>query len=267
MNLSTFTISLLLLMLTVANQSYAQEQNIVINLPGGVEMEMIYIPAGSFQMGSPPHELERHGDEGPVRNVTISRGFYLGKYELTQAQWKAVMGDNPSIFHNFPDADTHPVDNVSWNDTQRYIQKLTALDLGTFRLPTEAEWEYACRAGTNSRFYWGTDSAGWQTRQHAWAFSYAEGRSHPVGLKTPNTWGLYDMSGNVWEWCQDWRSSGYDAADTLDPVGAPEGNKRVYRGGSWFNKPSTLRSANRNGHEPDTGGGTNSGFRLLMEIE
>ncbi|MEM6844030.1 MAG: formylglycine-generating enzyme family protein [Bacteroidota bacterium] len=246
----------------------SQPQRIqTIQLPNDVALEMVYIPPGSFSMGSPAHELDRHSDEAPVRMVTISQGFYLGKYELTQAQWKAVMGNNPSVFRNFADSDIHPIDNVSWNDAQQYVERLNDLGLGTFRLPTEAEWEYACRAGTETRFYWGTDSAGWQTRKHAWAFSYSEGRSHPVGLKEPNAWGLYDMSGNVWEWCQDWRSSGYDAADTTDPTGASEGTKKVYRGGSWFNKPSTLRSANRNGHEPDTGSGTNSGFRLLMEVE
>ncbi|MEM9673263.1 MAG: formylglycine-generating enzyme family protein [Bacteroidota bacterium] len=266
--MSNFSVLIpILLLALVSCQSPTPAQSITIELPDSTNLEMIYIPSGSFLMGSHPEELDRHGDEGPVRNVTISKGFYLGKYELTQAQWRVVMGDNPSVFRNFPDSDVHPVDNVSWNDAQQYIEKINTLDLGTFRLPTEAEWEYACRAGTEARFYWGTDSACWQTRQHAWAFSYSEGRSHSVGLKEPNAWGLYDMGGNVWEWCQDWRSSDYDAADTVDPTGATEGTKKVYRGGSWFNKPSTLRSANRNGHEPDTGGGTNSGFRLLMEVK
>ncbi|MEM8969104.1 MAG: formylglycine-generating enzyme family protein [Bacteroidota bacterium] len=266
MNLTCFS-AILLMALISTNHSHAQERNITVSLPDNTELELVYIPPGSFLMGSLPDELDRHGDEGSVRNVTISKGFYLGKHELTQAQWKSVMSDNPSVFCNFADSDVHPVDNVSWNDAQRYIEKLNTLDIGTFRLPTEAEWEYACRAGINTRFYWGTDSAGWQTRKYAWVFPYSEGRSHPVGLKEPNDWGLYDMSGNVWEWCQDWRSSGYDVADTTYPAGTSEGIKKVYRGGSWFNKPSTLRSANRNGHEPDTGGGTNSGFRLLMEVE
>ena len=237
-----------------------------IRLPGGQDIDFVYIPAGSFIMGSPEDELERHGDEGPLRNVRISQGFYLGTYEVTQAQWKAVMGDNPSVFRNFPDSDKHPVDMISWNDARAFVDKLNTLGLGSFRLPTEAEWEYACRAGTDTRYYWGTDSSDWQVHDYAWAFSLAEGRSHPVGQKEPNAWGLYDMSGNVWEWCQDWRSGSYDPADTLDPTGAPGGTKKVYRGGSWFNKPSTLRTANRNGHEPDLRF-TNAGLRLVMEAE
>jgi len=237
-----------------------------INLPDGTVLEFVYIAPGTFSMGSNESEIERHNDEGPVRKVSISKGFYLGKYEVTQAQWAAVMGNNPSVMRHFPDSDVHPVDNVSWDDCQAFIEKLNVLDLGNFRLPTEAEWEYACRAGSTTRYYWGTDSTDQQVYEYAWAFPRSEGRSHPVGTKKPNAWGLYDMSGNVWEWCQDWRSSGFSPADTLDPTGAESGKKKVYRGGSWFNKPATLRSANRNGHEPDTGGGPNSGLRLLMEL-
>ena len=237
-----------------------------VTLPNGTPIEFVYIKPGSFLMGSIKEEIERHGDEGPKRKVSITKGFYLGKYELTQAQWKAVMENNPSVFRNFEDSDRHPVDNISWDDSQAFIDKLNTLNLGTFRLPTEAEWEYACRAGSDTRYYWGTDSTDWQVYEYAWAFPRSEGRSHPVGLKKPNNWGLYDMSGNVWEWCQDWRSSAYDSTDLVDPKGNKEGKKKIYRGGSWFNKPATLRSANRNGHEPDTGGGPNSGLRLVMEL-
>ena len=238
-----------------------------ILLPDSTALEMVYIPAGTYMMGSPTDELSRHNDEGPLRKVTISKGFYLGKYELTQAQWKAITGSNPSVFRNVQQAEDHPVDNVSWNDAHDYIAKLNTLNLGAFRLPTEAEWEYACRAGTSTRYYWGADSSDQQVYNYAWAFPQSEGRSHPVGLKKPNAWNLYDMCGNVWEWCQDWRTSSYSTSDTVDPTGTPVGTKKIYRGGSWFNKPSTLRSANRNGHPPDTGGGANSGFRLLMEIK
>lgn len=254
---------LMILVMGCSSEPSAQKS---ISLPGGQKMDFVYIPAGTFIMGSPEDELERHGDEGPLREVRISRGFYLGTYEVTQAQWKAVMDNNPSVFRNFPDADQHPVDMISWNDAQAFVDTLNTLGLGSFRLPTEAEWEYACRAGTDTRYYWGTDSSDWEVHDYAWAFSLAEGRSHPVGQKESNAWGLYDMSGNVWEWCRDWRNGSYDPADTLDPTGAEEGTKRVYRGGSWFNKPSTLRSANRNGHEPDLRF-TNAGLRLVLEAE
>ena len=236
----------------------------IVTLPDGNEIEFIYIPPGSFKMGSNENEIDRHGDEGPVRNVHLTRGFYMGKYEVTQGQWMSVMGNNPSVFKNYPDSEKYPVDMISWNKSQEFINRINELDLGTFRLPTEAEWEYACRAGTNTRYYWGTDSTDWKVYDYAWAFSRAEGKSHEVGTKKANRWGLHDMSGNVWEWCQDWRGA-YQENDTIDPGGAASGTKKIYRGGSWFNRPSTLRSANRNGHEPDVTG-TNSGMRLVLEI-
>lgn len=237
-----------------------------IMLPGNIPMDFVYVAPGSFRMGSPEGEIERHGDENPIRMVHITKGFYLGKFEVTQAQWATIMGENPSVFRVFEDAAQHPVDMIAWDDCQSYLEKLNTLGLGKFRLPTEAEWEYACRAGTETRYYWGTDSTDWQVHEYAWAFSRAEGRSHPVGMKKPNAWGLYDMSGNVWEWCQDWRTNVYDPADTLDPKGAETGTKKIYRGGSWFNEPSALRSANRNGHEPDVKG-PNAGLRLVLEVE
>jgi formylglycine-generating enzyme required for sulfatase activity len=227
-------------------------------------MKFVRISAGTFTMGSDKKELERHGDEDPVRQVTISKDYYIGQYEVKQEQWVAMMGENPSIFTDKPEWRVHPVDNVSWNDCKIFIEKLNALEVGTFRLPTEAEWEYACRAGTTTRFYWGEDPDNRDLHDNAWGFSRAEGRSHPVGLKMPNPWGLYDMSGNVWEWCSDWRKA-YSAADTLNPTGPPEGTRKIYRGGSWFNEPAALRSANRHGHPPETRG-TNSGLRLVLEM-
>ena len=152
-------------------------------LNDSIEIEFVKIPTGKFQMGSETDELERHGDEDPVRSVTISKPFYLGKFEITQEQWLAVMSTNPSVFTDKPDWKTHPVDNISWNDCQLFIEKLNAMDMGKFRLPTEAEWEYACRAGTSTGFHWGTDSANQELHQHAWGFSRAEGRSHTVGQK------------------------------------------------------------------------------------
>ena len=237
----------------------------LVTLPDGTVIEMLYIPPGEFLMGSNADELDRHGDEDPVRNVKISKGFYLGKYEVTQLQWESVMGNNPSIFVKDPDHLQKPVDWVSWNDCQQFLKKLNELGLGEFRLPTEAEWEYACRAGTDTRYYWGEDEKDTKVYEYAWAFSRAEGKSHPVGLKKANAWDLYDMSGNVWEWCSDWRGA-YDVADTINPQGPAKGKKKIYRGGSWFNKPSTLRSANRNGHEPNVRG-TNAGLRLVLKAE
>ncbi|NER83830.1 MAG: formylglycine-generating enzyme family protein [Leptolyngbya sp. SIO1D8] len=253
----------ILLLLLVSHHLFSQEKSIV--LPGEVPMEFVYIPSGKFLMGSTTEELERHNDEGPVREVVITKGFYLSKYEVTQEQWLAVMDNNPSVMNDTKNWKQHPVDNVSWNDCNAFILKINTLGLGTLRMPTEAEWEYACRAGTTSRYYWGKDSSDYHVHDYAWAFSKAEGVSHPVGLKKPNNWGLYDMSGNVWEWCSDWRGP-YDTDQLTDPTGPRDGQKKVYRGGSWFNKPATLRSANRNGHEPDMRG-TNAGLRLVLQAE
>ncbi|MGC9342409.1 MAG: formylglycine-generating enzyme family protein [Bacteroidales bacterium] len=227
------------------------------------KIEMVLIPSGNFLMGSDTTEQDRHSDEGPLRNVTISKPFYMGKYEITQQQWLEVMDDNPSIFKDKENWKEYPVDWVSWNDCVEFTEKLSKITGKTFRLPTEAEWEYACRAGTTTRYYWGEDPADKEIVDYAWAFSYSEGRSHPVGLKKPNAWGLYDMSGNVWEWCLDWREP-YNPADTLDPNGSLTGTRKIYRGGSWFNERPALRSANRNGHPPETLG-TNAGLRVIME--
>jgi formylglycine-generating enzyme required for sulfatase activity len=228
-------------------------------------IEFILVEPGSFFMGSPAEETGRHGDEDPVRQVKITRPYYLGKYEVTQQQWEAIMGNNPSIFYDYPESGNHPVDMISWDDAAEFISKLNAEGIGQFRMPTEAEWEYACRAGSTARFYWGDDPGYKLLNQYAWGYSRAEGRSHPVGSKEPNAWGFYDLSGGVWEWCSDWRGD-YNPADTLDPQGPAEGKSRIYRGGSWFNEPEALRSANRHGHPPDTRG-SNSGLRLVLEVE
>jgi formylglycine-generating enzyme required for sulfatase activity len=219
----------------------AQETGILtINLPGKMEMKFRKIPAGKFTMGSPENEKEREPKEGPQHLVTITSPFYLGMYEVTQAQWKAVMGNNPSHFKG----NDLPVESVSWNDVQSFIQKLNQQEKGNkYRLPTEAEWEYACRAGSNTRFSFGDDAA--VLGQYAW-YNKNSGKSpHPVGQKKPNAWGLYDMHGNVNEWCQSW-SGQYPSGPVTDPTGySSSSTKRVIRGGSWFNWPRTLRSAYR----------------------
>jgi formylglycine-generating enzyme required for sulfatase activity len=232
----------------------------VANLPGGIAMRFVSIPAGEFTMGSPSTEVGRAPDEAPMHRVTISRSFLIGVYEVTQAQWMAVMGENPSVFFDDP---SNPVEMVSWDDSQEFLRRLNALNLGgTFRLPTEAEWEYAARAGSTTAFGFGDDPEFRLLQQHAWFYSRAEGRSHPVGLKKPNAWGLYDMHGGVWEWCSDWFAPFADDQAVTDPQGPATGTHRVIRGGSWFNEPEALRSANRHRHSRDSRQ-TNLGLRVV----
>ncbi len=238
---------------------------IPLDLPSGAKpLEMVHIPAGTFTMGSPSTESGRDSDEGPQHQVTITKDFYLGKYEVTQAQWEAVMGSNPSSSYGV--RPNYPVYNVSWNDCQSYIEKLNQMGQGTFRLPTEAEWEYACRAGTQTRFYWGDDPNETQIKDYAWY----DGNNSPsgtkeVGLKIPNAFGLYDMSGNVWEWCSDWYGS-YPSGSVVDPVGPYSGSHRVNRGGDWGSNAQACRSASRGGHSPD-GRASRIGFRLLRSSD
>jgi formylglycine-generating enzyme required for sulfatase activity len=219
-------------------------------LPAGAKpLEMVLIPAGTFTMGSPSNEKDRDSDEGPQHRVTISKDFYIGKYEVTQAQWKAVMGSNPSARKG----DNLPVEQVSWDDCQAFIQKLNsmALGVGTFRLPTEAEWEYACRAGTTTRLYWGDDPNYSQIGGYGWYWANSAGRNHPVGEKLPNAWGLFDMSGNVWEWCQDWYGP-YPSGAQVDPTGPQSGLYRVWRGGGRGDGAVYFRSARRLGDYHDS---------------
>ena len=225
-----------------------------ITLPGGAKMEMIYVAPGSFMMGSPESE-EGHDDDEKQHHVTLTKGFWLGKYEVTQAQWKSVMGNNPSHFKG----DDLPVENVSWYDCQEFIRKVNAqLNCGA-RLPTEAEWEYACRAGTSGPYAGGgLDSMGFYRDNSGW-------KTHPVGRKIPNPWGFYDMHGNVWEWCNDW-SSDYPSGSVIDPAGPASGVKRVLRSGSWNYFAGSCRSADRDLWKPGTRN-SNRGFRLCCSEE
>ena len=211
-------------------------------------------------MGSPDGETGREEDEGPQHQVTISNPFYIGIYELTQTQWMSIMGDNPSEFRGSND----PVANVSWEDCQTFIQNLNQLVQGSFRLPTEAEWEYACRAGTTTRFSWGDDSSYSQIGQYEWYSSNSNSRTNEVGLKLPNAWGLYDMSGNVHEWCQDWYGD-YTSAAVIDPSGSPPGPNHVDRGGDWSFNGSFCRSAYRSCARTDTKSAY-LGFRLVRSL-
>ena len=225
-------------------------------------MEFVLILAGEFEMGSPSGEENRLDNEGPVHTVTIGKAYYLGKYEVTQAQWREVMGNNPSHFKG----DDLPVESVSWNDAQEFVRKLNEME-GTdkYRLPSEAEWEYAARAGTTSRYSFGNDES--DLSEFAW-YRDKSGNSkiHPVGLKQPNTWCLYDMYGNVWEWVQDKYHSNYDGAPTDGSAWDSGGSTdRMRRGGSCFFYAEPCRSAYRSNYYAGSGN-PNIGFRLLQEM-
>jgi formylglycine-generating enzyme required for sulfatase activity len=206
-------------------------------------------------MGS--NDSDAYDDEKPVHTVRITQPFYLGKHEVRQGQWQAVMGNNPSRFTGDPN---RPVENVSWDDVQEFIRRLNAREGGAiYRLPTEAEWEYAARAGTTTRWSFGDEAS--QLGRYAWYDGNARGQTHPVGQLQPNPWGLYDMHGNVWEWVQDWYG-GYASGTAVDPAGPSSGLGRVYLGGGWFTPARYCRSAGRGSVAP--GKRIDSlGFRLL----
>ena len=205
-----------------------------------LEPEMVRIPGGCFEMGSPDWEEERSSDERQHR-VCVDT-FEIGKYEITQGQWQAVMGDNPSFFKL---GDDYPVENVSWNDVQSYLQKLNARTDRTYRLPTEAEWEYACRGGVAGQRYCGGDDPA----RLAWYGDNSGVQTHPVGRKAANGFGLYDMSGNVWEWTCSLYDGSYSGAEN-NCSNNNTGFLRSLRGGSWNDGPARVRSANRDGNTP-----------------
>jgi len=246
-------------------QAIPANYDTLLQLPNGLPIYFKYIPAGQFSMGSSPGSPMHERDEAPVRTVTLTAGFYLGIYEVTQAQWEAVMGENPAIFRVFDASPEHPVEYVTWNQTQDFIGRLNAMDMGTFRLPTEAEWEYACRAGTQSAYFWGDKMSKNGSSEYTWANSRSHSSTNPVGSKKPNPWGLYDMSGNVWEWCQDWYAP-YPEGEQTDPKGPETGKMKVFRGGSWFDFYEAHRSANRHKHAPDEPY-TAIGLRLAWQPE
>jgi formylglycine-generating enzyme required for sulfatase activity len=212
---------------------------------GEFEYRMRWAPPGEFMMGSPEGEEGRFAGEGPQHRVTISQGFWLGETPVTQAFWEAVTGENPSHFKD-PD---RPVEQVSWNDCQRFCAALEALTPGLgLRLPSEAEWEYACRAGTTGPTYAG---AGPQAQDRvAWWSSNSKEQTQPVMLKQPNAWALYDMLGNVYEWCSDGMRT-YSSKPAVDPRGPVAGDPRVRRGGSWYSLARSVRAAYRNRDAPD----------------
>jgi len=228
-------------------------------------MKFVLMPAGTFLMGSPLNETGRDSDE-KRHKVTLTRPFYMQTTEVTQGQWQAVMGVNPSHFRGC--GETCPVESVSWHDAQRFIYRLNAMTgPNTYRLPTEAEWEYAARSGSQTALsngkltVTGCDHDA-KLDRIGWYCGNSGHKTHPVAQKQPNSWGLYDMHGNVWEWCQDWYGD-YPSGSVTDPQGPPSGLIRVNRGGSWWWFARFCRSANRIRYMPfdrteDTG------FRLVM---
>jgi formylglycine-generating enzyme required for sulfatase activity len=243
-------------------KAQAVRQEIAVDLGGGVKLEMVLIPAGEFTMGAPDSD-EDAGDweRKPQHRVRITKPFYLGKYLVTQQQWEAVMGGNPSQFKG----PKNPVETVNWAECQPFFRKLNAKPgpgKGKFQLPTEAQWEYACRAGSTTQYGFGDDPSGLD--EYAWYAANSGGKSHPVGEKKPNPWGLYDMHGNVWEWCQDWYDGGYYAKSPADdPTGPARGRIRVLRGGGWINPAWHCRSSQRSNLSPSL---RNSilGFRVCL---
>ena len=222
----------------------------------GVSFEMVYVEGGTFDMGATTEQgSDAYSGEKPVHSVTLS-GYYIGKCEVTQDLWEAVMGSNPS---NFKGAQ-NPVESVSWNDCQEFVSRLNSLTGKNFRLPTEAEWEYAARGGNKSRHYKysGSDNIG----NVAWHAGNSGSSTHAVGTKTANELGIYDMSGNVWEWCSDWYG-GYSAGAQTNPQGPSSDSCRVLRGGSWGNDARGCRVSNRNLSGPGNSNG-HSGLRLVL---
>jgi formylglycine-generating enzyme required for sulfatase activity len=242
-----------------------------------IGMEFVLLPAGTFQMGSSETDREAPANEKPRHKVTISKPFYLGKYEVTQAQWEAVMGSNPytlsrsNPYYNLPGmADRLRKPNnpatVSWNDAQEFIKRLNQKEgHSRYRLPTEAQWAYAARAGTTTAYSFGEDAK--QLGRYAWyGEDFASGSAHPVGQKEPNGWGLYDVHGNVWEWVQDWYDERYYAnSPPVDPQGPRSGSSRVVRGGSWHQTATSWRSAFRREYDPDYRG-ISIGLRLVLSV-
>ncbi len=231
---------------TPGGKTKGPPKELTADLGGGVKMELVLIPAGEFKMGSPDSDKYTNADEKPQHRIRITKPFYMGKFLVTQEQWEAVMGDNPSRFKG----PKNPVEQVRWDDCQKFLKKLNEkVGGGRFSLPTEAQWEYACRAGSTTRYCFGDAESG--LGDYAWYDKNSDIKTHPVGEKKPNAWGLYDMHGNVWEWCQDWYDGGYYATSPADdPTGPATGSARVIRGGYWSDGIRFCRSALRDGSRP-----------------
>ena len=226
-----------------------------------VGMLLVPIPAGEFQMGSLDSDLAASRPEKPQHQVKITKPFYLSVYDVTQQQYEKVMGVRPWKSQDFvQEGPDYPATYVNHDDAVEFCRKLSEREGVEYRLPTEAQWEYACRAGTTTVYSFGDDAS--KLGEYAWydenASDIGERYAHRVGQKLPNPWGLYDMHGNVWEWCQDWHASYGSEKIVSDPIGPAQGRSRLLRGGSFFNRSSNVRSASRYNTQPsnrDDGGG------------
>lgn len=258
MKITAFSVSLLAAIITLSCGSDTTGPS------GGIleGMEFITVSSGSFQMGAPEGEEGSAPTERPVHTITFDYSFEIMTTEVTQGMWEEVMGENPSL--DFGVGPDYPVYNVSWNDCQDFIAEINLLDPDyTYRLPSEAEWEYSCRRKTTTRFYWGDDFGTMYISYHAWHKWSAGGLTHPVARKYSNMWDLYDICGNVFEWCQDCYHSNYDGAPTDGSAWEyPATSDRVIRGGSWNTEETGCRSAFREPYNPDLGDNT-IGFRLI----
>ena len=230
--------------------------NISIPVKYGISIDMVRVEAGTFTMGATAEMKNTEDSEKPTHRVTLTNDYYIGKYEVTQALWQAVMGDDPSYFKG----DNLPVEAVTWDDCQEFIGKLNRITGKTFRLPTEAEWEYAARGGNKSRGYQYSGSN--NLSDVAWYDDNSGNKTHAVGTKQANELGIYDMSGNVYEWCQDWYGK-YNSSSQVNPTGANSGSFRVLRGGGWDGNDRCCRSLCRYIIEPD-GRGDFLGLRLIL---
>ena len=229
---------------------------ISIPVKNGISIDMVKVEAGTFMMGATSEMKKPYTDEKPVHQVTLTNDYYMGKYEVTQALWQAVMGSNPSKFKSR----NLPVEQVSWDDCQEFINKLNSITGRRFRLPTEAEWEYAARGGKKSKGYQYSGSS--KMSEVAWYTANSGSKTHPVGKKQANELGLYDMTGNVLEWCQDWYGS-YVSSSQTNPTGAFSGFFRVFRGGSWYGNAGNCRSSCRDSYNPDNRN-FDLGLRLVL---
>jgi formylglycine-generating enzyme required for sulfatase activity len=241
---------------------FGKPKTITLDLGGDVTMKLALIPAGKFLMGSPKTEADRKDSEGPQRQVTISKPFYMGVTEVTQLQYGRIVGRNPSKFKG-PEL---PVERVSWNAASLYCAGITRLTGRGVRLPSEAQWEYACRAGSKTRFCFGDAEKDFAA--HGWSKTNSGAKTHPVGRKKPNAFGLYDMHGNVWEWCRDWYDEKfYAAAKDVDPEQTKGSKYRVLRGGSWSSNLSKSRAASRYKFSPDNSFVHRIGFRVVIDAQ
>ena len=237
------------------NNLWLNTKVLIVTLPGEIKLELVKIPTGNFMMGSNEYDSQK-----PIHKVTLKE-FNLGKYPVTQEQYQAVMGNNPSHFKDNP---KNPVECVGWEEAQEFCQKLKQITGKDFRLPTEAEWEYACRAGTQTRYYEN------QLGEYAWCEGNSDSKTHPVGQKKPNNWGLYDMSGNTWEWCEDcWHDSYANKPENIKNNGnaiwsSSDKSRHVLRGGSWKSNSKHCRLACRHWSDLDDWGNDLGGFRIAI---